>query len=87
MSVTFLTTDYIDRKPSEIKNVRAENGRLLWEKCDDAEHCYYRVYASDKKSFVPDYKNQIASTVAEYTDITDEKLYYKVLSVDKYGNI
>lgn len=87
MSVTFLTTDYADRIPSEIKNIRLENGRLLWDKCEDAEHCYYRVFASDKKSFVPSYENQIASTVAEYAHIPDEKLYYKVLSVDKYGNV
>ena len=87
MSVTFLTTDYVDRKPSEVTNIRAENGRLTWDACKDKEHCYYRVYASDKKNFVPKYDNQIASTVAEFTDISDEKLYYKVLSVDKYGNI
>ena len=87
MSVTFLTTDYVDRKPSEVTNIRAENGRLTWDACKDKAHCYYRVYASDKKNFVPKYDNQIASTVAEFTDISDDKLYYKVLSVDKYGNI
>ncbi|MBR5307150.1 MAG: hypothetical protein IKU43_00135 [Clostridia bacterium] len=88
MSVTFLTTDYVDRKPSEIKNVRTEGDFVKWDSCEDAEHCYYRVYASDKKDFIPSYENQICSTVALYTEISQEnaKKYYKVESVDKYGN-
>ncbi len=87
MSVTFLTTDYVDRKPSAIENIKCENGRLTWDACGDAEHCYYRVYADKKKDFVPTIDNQICSTVAEYAVVGNEKMYYKVLSVDKYGNI
>ena len=30
--------------------------------------------------------NQIASTTAEGLEIYDEALYYKVVSVDRYGN-
>ena len=86
-SATFMTTDYIDRQPSEIKNVRLDNGSLIWDKCEDEQHCYYRVFASDDKNFVPAYDNQIASTVAEAIHIENQKLYYKVMSVDKYGNI
>ena len=86
-SVTFITTDYIERKPSPVTNMRTENGKLLWDKCKDEEHCYYRVYASDDKDFVPNYDNQIVSTVAEEIPIENENLYYKIMSVDKYGNV
>ena len=86
-SATFMTTDYVDRTPSGIKNIRLDCDRLIWDKCEDEEHCYYRVFASDDKNFVPAYDNQIASTVAESIQIENQKLYYKVMSVDKYGNI
>ena len=85
-SVTFLTTDYKDRTPSKISNVHIENNELVWDKCNDTEHCYYRVFASEDKSFIPDYSNQIASTVAEHKIINNPNLFYKVISVDKYGN-
>lgn len=86
-SVTFLTTDYKERVPSEIKNIVLKGDRLLWDKCEDEEHCYYRVYAGDEKDFIPAYENQIASTVAEYVNISEKKKYYKVRSVDKSGNV
>ncbi len=86
-SVTFLTTDYFERKPSRIKGVKIKKGILSWKVCRDEEHCYYRVYASDKPDFALDPKVQIASTVAEHCDIQDERLYYRVVSVDKYGNV
>ena len=85
-SVTFLTTDYTDRVPSAIENVRLENGTLLWDRCVDAEHCYYRVYASGNVDVAPVYENQVASTVAEHCSIVNTKLNYKVVSVDRYGN-
>ena len=85
-SATFLTTDYIDRTPSKIKNIILKNNKLVWNPCDDIEHCYYRVFASSEKNFEPCYENQIASTVAEYKEIDNPNLYYKVVSVDKYGN-
>lgn len=86
-SVTFLTTDYIQRAPSNVENVRIENGMLAWNKCNDPEHCYYRVFASNKADFTPAYENQIASTVAEHCEIEDPNLCYKVVSIDQYGNV
>ncbi len=85
-SVTFLTTDYEDRTPSEIKNVRFKSGVLTWDKCEDSEHVYYRVYASDKKEFEPGTDTQIASTVAESITPENKHRYFKVVSVDKWGN-
>ena len=86
-SVTFLTTDYIDRKPSRVRGVRLKNGLLFWKKCPDKEHCYYRVFASDKADFPLSEETQIASTVAEKITINNKKRYYRVVSVDKYGNV
>lgn len=85
-SITFLTTDYRKRVPSEVENVSVCEGRLTWDKCTDPEHCYYRVFASPEAEFVPSSENQIASTVAEYTEIRNTDLFYKVLSIDRYGN-
>lgn len=76
-SVTFLTTDYVDRTPAKIKKATLKGTTLRWDACKDPEHCYYRVYADGK---------QIASTVATSLKIGDPKLHYKVISVDKYGN-
>ena len=86
-SITFLTTDYVDRTPTKIKNIIVKNGRLVWGECQDKEHCYYRVFASDKKDFTPNYENQIASTVATNLEVENQNLFYKVLSVDKFGNV
>ena len=85
-SVTFLTTDYTDREPAKINNIRKKGGVLTWDKCLDKEHTYYRVYASDKKDFEPTPDAQIASTVAERLNAQDKHKYYKVVSVDKWGN-
>ncbi len=75
-SIVFLTTDYVDRAPSKITGVKHSKGKLVWNKCRDEEHRYYRVYRNGE---------QIASTVAQYI-IADEKAEYRVYSVDKYGN-
>ena len=85
-SITFFTTDYKDRTPSKIKNIRAKDGVLTWDKCTDEEHTYYRVYASDSKDFEICIENQIASTVAESVAIDGKHKYFKVISVDKWGN-
>ena len=77
-SVTFLTTDYEDRIPSEITNVRVDGDKLLWDPSNDSEHCYYRVFKDGK---------QIASTVANSFEILDTGAKYNVISVDKYGNV
>lgn len=87
-SVTFLTTDYTDRVPSTVRGLKRRGDQLTWKPCADAEHCYYRVYASTDKNFTPCYDNQIASTVAEHVRIDkNQKLYYKVASVDQSGNV
>ena len=85
-SVTFLTTDYVDRKPSRVRGVRLKNGVLSWGKCPDKEHCYYRVFASDEAAFSLSEETQIASTVAEHIAVKNKKKYYRVVSVDRYGN-
>lgn len=85
-SVTFLTTDYIDRTPAKIKNVRVEGNRLVWEASKEPEHCYYRIFASESKRFVPGLRNQIASTVATDMEVNNLQLNYKVISVDRWGN-
>jgi hypothetical protein len=86
-SVTFLSSDYTDRVPSRVSGVKRKDGVLSWRKCKDAEHCYYRVYASDNKDFAPCYDNQIASTVAQKLHVDGKKRYYKVVSVDTSGNV
>lgn len=86
VSVTFLTTDYEDRIPSKIKGIKSCKGMLKWKKCNDLEHRYYRVFASDEKNFPLSYENQIASTVAEYYVPEKEYKYYRIVSVDAYGN-
>ncbi len=77
-SFIILTTDYVDRVPSKVKNVRVKGTMLSWSASPDSEHCYYRVFANGK---------QIASTVALYTEIADKKAKYEVRSVDKWGNV
>lgn len=87
-SVTFFTTDYIEKAATvAAKNVRAADGVLTWDEVADPNHCYYRVYASDQRGFKPSIDNQIASTVATALPIKEEKKYYKVLSVDQSGNV
>ena len=77
-SLVFLTTDYVDRTPSEIDGIDAEDGRLSWEPCEDVEHVYYRVFKNGR---------QIRSTVATSCAIDDEDATYEVVSVDKWGNV
>ena len=86
-SITFFTTDYQEKaKRVQAQNVVYQDGKLTWDAVADPNHCYYRVYAGDTKGFRPSAKNQIASTVA--CDLpADGKAYYKVLSVDQWGNV
>lgn len=77
-SVTFLTSDYMDRTPGTIRGIRAKGSLLKWKECKEPEHCYYRVYKDGK---------QIASTVATSIEIAPDKgASWLVTSVDKYGN-
>lgn len=76
--MAFVTTDYVERVPSEVKDVKVADGRLTWAETCDPEHCYYRVYANGK---------QIASTVATTRAVADMSATYEVKSVDKWGNV
>jgi hypothetical protein len=76
-SIVYLTTDYQDRIPSEIKGIKIKNNLLKWNATTDKEHCYYRVFKNGE---------QIASTVATSLKIKDKKAKYSVKSVDKWGN-
>lgn len=87
-SITFFTTDYEEKKKHvSAQGVCVADGKLTWEQVHDPNHCYYRVYAGDTKGFKPDPKNQIASTVACDLPVQSEKQFYKVLSVDQWGNV
>lgn len=88
-SLTVLTTDYIDRKPMSVTNIRVKDNRLMWDKSNDEFLCYYRVFAANDKNFEPTTENQIASTVAEFIELKpeDQNKFYKVLTVDKFGNV
>ena len=86
-SVTYFTTDYITKdKPVYASDVALENGVISWNEVADDNHCYYRVFTSDEKDFVPSMQNQIASTVSTMLKSEDIKKYIKVLSVDRSGN-
>lgn len=86
-SITMLTTDYRDHKPAPVGGVRCEDGKITWEASTEPEHRYYRVYKGDSPDFTPSRENQIASTIATYaTDTTGVPGYYRVLSVDQWGN-
>ena len=87
-SVTYFTTDYIEKKASvEAEVIGYADGVLTWGEVLDKNHCYYRVFTSDEENFTPSKENQIASTVS--TSLETEKVgrYVKVLSVDKSGNM
>lgn len=78
-SFIILTTDYVERTPSEIKNIVVKENKISWDATTDAEHCYYRVFEDGV---------QIGSTVAEYLDRnTKPGSTYSVKSIDKYGNL
>ena len=76
--MAFVTTDYVERVPAPVKDVKVADGRLTWTPADDPDHCYYRVYKDGK---------QIASTVATSLPVkTDDVSSLTVKSVDKWGN-
>ena len=78
-SLVFATTDYRDRVPPAVKDVRLEGGRLTWRPSDDPDHVYYRVYRNGE---------QVASTVAAFfARQIDASATYDVRSVDRWGNV
>ncbi len=78
-SMTFLTTDYVDRTPPSVGGVtQGGDGALVWDAATDPDHVYYRVFRDGK---------QIASTVATRLDVKGAKGNYAVRSVDRWGNV
>ena len=87
-SVTYFTTDYtVKEKSVYADGITFEDGVVKWNRVEDKNHCYYRVFTSDEKDFVPSKENQIASTVGTTLKTDEVKKYIKVLSVDKSGNM
>lgn len=77
-SLTILTTDYVDRRPSEVSGIVRTDDGLRWEPVSDREHAYYRVYRNGR---------QIASTVATHLCVAASKnAVLAVTSVDRWGN-
>jgi len=86
-SVTYFTTDYIVKeKPVYAEDIVFADGIISWNAVADDNHCYYRVFTSDEKNFVPSMETQIASTVSTTLKTEETKKYIKVLSVDRSGN-
>ena len=81
-SITFLTTDYEDREPSPVTEIRVTDRNLVWGASDDPTHRYYRVFKDGR---------QIASTVATSLPVPDAKpedvSHFSVKSVDRWGNV
>ena len=77
-SLTFFTTDYVDRTPPPVSGVARRGGVLVWDAAKDLDHVYYRVFRDGR---------QIASTVATRLDVKGEKGVYSVRSVDRWGNV
>lgn len=87
-SVTFFTSDYEEKTSSVYADgITVKDNTVSWSGVKDINHCYYRIYASDDPDFIPSCENQIASTIGTDIPVSDTKLHYKVLSVDKYGNV
>ncbi len=84
-SIVFLTTDYEDRVPAAVQDVRLDGGVLRWKESTDTEHRYYRVFRDGK---------QIASTVAIALDLASKGVdpaaataaSFRVVSVDRWNN-
>ena len=88
-SIVMLTTDYTDAKPAAVTGVKVEDGKITWDKSEDASHVYYRVFKGETEDFAISKENQIASTIAEYCSDRENVAgnYYKVVSVNRSGNM
>ena len=83
-SIVFLTTDYEDRQPTAVKDMRLDGGVLSWTASEEPEHRYYRIFADGR---------QIVSTVATEIPVAAvspvayrQSDTFRVASVDKWGN-
>lgn len=86
-SVAMLTSDYEVHTPQAVTGIRMEERRVCWDPSPEDCHCYYRVYRGESADFVPALSNQVASTIATSYDVPEgEGGYYKIRSVDRWGN-
>jgi hypothetical protein len=94
-TLTVYTTAFDEQPPAAVKNIIVEKnseGRNLirWQQNTEADFCYYRIFRSTKKGFVPGAQTRIGSTIAaEFIDETTSdnvRYYYKVIAVDQSGN-
>ena len=76
-SMTFLTTDYVDRTPPRVSGVRREGRCVRWDVSSDPDLSYYRVYRDGR---------QVASTVATKLEVRADGGEYSVRGVDRWGN-
>ena len=91
-TMALYTTEYDDIAPAAVTGLATTSGfntvNLLWNANTESDLCYYRIYRGTKSNFKPAAENQIASTIGTtYTDKGVSKFFYKVLAVDKYGNV
>jgi hypothetical protein len=91
-TMALYTTEYDETPPAVVTGLTSNLGidtvHLSWNANKDSDFCYYRIYRGAKSNFKPSAENQIASTIGNsYTDKGVSNFYYKVLAVDKYGNV
>jgi hypothetical protein len=82
-SFVVYTTDYEDRLPAEVKEVRVESkgGKRIarWAPATDTDHCYYRVFSGNE---------QVGSTVATSLALPKNAAgKITVKAVDTSGNV
>lgn len=87
-ALVLLTTDYVERTPEPVCDIKAANGVVSWSPTADPHHRYYRVYwAKSESEFTPSLSCQIGSTIAEeFVDVKRDGGVYFVRSVDEWGN-
>lgn len=91
LSLTVYTTSYTDKSPAKVKDVRilqkAGKYQLVWEPNIESDFCYYRIYKSPRPEFSVGLRNQIGSTIATEFDVDHDRYVYKVVAVNKSGNV
>lgn len=75
-SLTFLTTDYVERVPDAVTEIAVADGTVRWKASEDPDCVYYRVYCDGR---------QVASTVATSVKAAKDGKY-DVHVVDRWGN-
>jgi hypothetical protein len=90
-TLTVYTTAYHDRPPKPVSDLKVERfkgrDRLSWEPNPEPDLCYYRVFRSDSSDADTSTTDQIGSTIAAHFTVPSGKGHYKVLAVDRSGNV